>query len=109
MTLPFNKLPARMIIELIYCSVFWLNAFPHEDGVSDTLSPRCIIDGMRIDYNKHCRLEFGNYVQTHEEHDRVFLSALESKLIFESHCIRNSHLSQHFYALVHANDLITIQ
>jgi hypothetical protein len=24
---------------------------------------------MGIDYNKHCKLEFGEYVQTHEEHD----------------------------------------
>ena len=25
--------------------------------------------GQEIDYNKHVRLEFGEYVQTHEEHD----------------------------------------
>jgi hypothetical protein len=24
---------------------------------------------MEIDYSKHCQLEFGTYVQTHEEHD----------------------------------------
>ena len=24
--------------------------------------------GRRIDYQKHVRLEFGSYVQTHEEH-----------------------------------------
>ena len=25
--------------------------------------------GGKIDYNKHCKYEFGEYVQTHEEHD----------------------------------------
>ena len=27
--------------------------------------------GQEIDYNKHVRLEFGEYVQTHEEHDHA--------------------------------------
>jgi hypothetical protein len=43
-------------------------AFPHDDGVSDSMSPRYIFTGHRIDYNKHVHLEFGSYVQTHEEH-----------------------------------------
>jgi hypothetical protein len=68
-TLPFTQLTARMIIELVYYSTFWLNSFPAEGGVSDTLSPRAIVTGMQLDYNKHCRLEYGTYVQTHEEHD----------------------------------------
>jgi hypothetical protein len=47
---------------------FWLNAFPHDDGVSDSMSPRYILTGRHIDYNKHVCLEIGSYVQTHEEH-----------------------------------------
>ena len=46
----------------------WLNAFPPKDGVSTTISPRSLITGMKIDYNKHCRIECGAYAQTHEEH-----------------------------------------
>jgi hypothetical protein len=49
-------------------AVFWLNAFPHDDGVSDSMSPRYILTGRLIDYNKHVHLEIGSYVQTHEEH-----------------------------------------
>jgi hypothetical protein len=60
-TLPFQKLPARMIIEMIYYCNLWLNAFPHADGVSDTLSPHNIITGQHIDFNKHCCIEFGVY------------------------------------------------
>ena len=58
-----------MIVEMVYSSNFWLNSFPALDGVSDTLSPRAMIVGTQIDYAKHCKLEFGTYVQTHEEHD----------------------------------------
>jgi hypothetical protein len=58
-----------MIVELIMAQVFWLNVFPPSDGVSPTLSPRYLLTGIEIDYHKHCKTEFGTYVQTHEEHD----------------------------------------
>ena len=50
-------------------SVFWLNAFPYVNGISATMSPRVIITGQPIDVNCHCKYEFGEYVQTHEQHD----------------------------------------
>jgi hypothetical protein len=58
-----------MISEMIMLSIFWLNAFPHRLGISQTMSPRNIVTGLDVDYNKHCRIEFGQYVQTHEKHD----------------------------------------
>ena len=70
-TLPFQRLPVRMIIELIHYCTFWLNAFPHADGVSDMLSPRAIMSGLGIDHNKHCRIEYGAYAQVHEDHDNT--------------------------------------
>ena len=70
-TMPFTKIPGRMVAELIYYCVFWLNSFPARDGVSTTLSPRAIVTGSHIDFNKHCKLEFGAYVQAHEEHDNT--------------------------------------
>jgi hypothetical protein len=48
--------------------------FPAQDGVSDTMSPRAIIVGLKLDYTKHCQLEFGSYVQVHEEHDNSMVS-----------------------------------
>jgi hypothetical protein len=68
-TLPFKSLPERLVIELIHYATFWLNSFPPNDGISKKDSPRTIVTGLRIDYTKHCKLEFGSYVQTHEEHD----------------------------------------
>ncbi len=67
--LPFQKMPHRLVIEMVYMCNFWLNTFPPGDGISDTLSPRAIVVGTQIDYARHCQIEFGTYVHTHEDHD----------------------------------------
>jgi hypothetical protein len=56
---------------MVYASVFWLNMFPATDGISTTMSPCTIIAGLKLDYTKHCCLEFGTYVQVHEQHDNT--------------------------------------
>ena len=43
--------------------------FLRKGGISQTMSPRTLLTGLTMNYNRHCRLEFGEYVQTHEEHD----------------------------------------
>ena len=48
-TLPFHKMPDRLIIEMVVASNFWLNCFPSESGISDVLSPRAIITGTFLD------------------------------------------------------------
>ena len=68
-TLPFKQMPSCIIIEMVYVANLWLNMFPHPDGNSQTMSPRTILMGHHIEYATHCQLEFGEYVQTHEEHD----------------------------------------
>jgi hypothetical protein len=68
-SLPFTRVPAILVIEMAKASVYWLNAFPYKKGVSKQLSPRTIVTGQTVDYMKHCKFEFGEYVQTHEEHD----------------------------------------
>lgn len=66
---PFRKIPARMMIELVYAMTFWLYAFPTADGVSTTISPRELVTGVVLDASKHCVLPFGAYVQTHGQHE----------------------------------------
>ena len=68
-TLPFNKIPAWLVVEMAKASVFWLNGMPPKDSFGNQLSPRTIITGQKLDYNRHCRFQFGEYVQTHEQHD----------------------------------------
>jgi hypothetical protein len=38
-TLPFDILPHRMIVKIMYNGIFWLNCFPHKQGIHPTLSP----------------------------------------------------------------------
>ena len=66
--LPFEYIPRLVLVQLIKNCVFWLNAFPHPDGVSSEHSPRYIMTGMELDYHRHVRLEFGAYAQVHREH-----------------------------------------
>ena len=59
-----------MLIHLVGNAVFWLKAIPPSDGVSESLSPLYLLTRKHLvlDYRKHVRLEFGGYIQTHEEH-----------------------------------------
>ena len=50
-TLPFTHIPPHMVIEMANHAVYWLNSFPHQDGISDTLSPHTIITRQTINYN----------------------------------------------------------
>ena len=68
-TLPFQKIPARLVIEMAKTAVFWLNAFPAAGGALRELSPRTVVTGQQVDYKRHCRFQFGEYAQTHEEHN----------------------------------------
>ena len=70
-TLPFTNIPPCMVIKMANHAVYWLNSFPHQDGISETLSPHTIITGQTIDYNQHCHYEYEEYVQTHKQHDNT--------------------------------------
>jgi hypothetical protein len=48
--LPFDRMPPRLVIEMVYLSNFWLNSFPPGDGISNSLSPRAIVVGTQINY-----------------------------------------------------------
>ena len=56
-----------MVIELNNYIAHYLNAFPAKGGVSMNQPPGTIVTGISINCKKHCRLEFGQYVQVHEE------------------------------------------
>jgi len=55
-SLPFKKFPNRLLIEIVYAQVFWLNVFPSDNGISKRRSTRNIVTGSGIDYNLHCKL-----------------------------------------------------
>jgi hypothetical protein len=66
-TLPFKKIPRLMLIELVYHVVLWLNAFPANSGVSETLSPCKIVYRHKLDFAKHCKSPFGTYCEVHDK------------------------------------------
>ena len=66
-TFPFKKIPGRIIIEIICFLGLWLNQEPLENGVSGVYSPKNIIMGQDLDYDKHCKIIFGFYVEAHED------------------------------------------
>ena len=60
---PFAMWPKIMIICGASEAVKWLNTFPPAGGISTTYSPCTIITGKPVDYDKHCHIQFGSYVQ----------------------------------------------
>ena len=68
-SLPFDRIPLLMMKQLVYYVIAWINNFPPKGGISKFISPRTLITGVNIDYNKHCKLEYGQYVQVHEENN----------------------------------------
>jgi hypothetical protein len=66
-TLPFKKMSRLVLIELVYHVVLWLNAFPANSGVSETLSPCEIFYRHKLDFVKHCKSSFGPYCEVHDE------------------------------------------
>ena len=71
--LPFHCIPRIMLIHLVKNVVLWLNAFPAEDGVSSQHSPQFLMTGWELEWNTHVVLEFGSYVQCHEEHSNEMI------------------------------------
>jgi hypothetical protein len=86
-----------MISEMVMLSIFWLNAFPHRLGISQTMSPRSIVTGLNVDYNRHCQIEYGKYVQTHEKHDNSMVTRAMGALALRP--AGNQQGGYYFYSL----------
>ena len=64
-SLPYKYYTKLMTTALLSNVTYWLNAFPHKDGVSKNLSPASIVLGRSpIDYN-HSRIAFGSYAMVY--------------------------------------------
>jgi hypothetical protein len=65
-SIPFNSIPARMLIHAVLFVVKQLNLFPVKGGILSKLSPKQIMSGEVVQY-KFCAMSFGRYCQIHEE------------------------------------------
>jgi hypothetical protein len=67
-------------------------------GYLNVISPREIITGNSLDYNLHCTYQFGDYVQTHEQHDNSMQSRTIGALAMRP--TGNVQGSYYFYSLL---------
>ena len=72
-----GRIPIFIVQKPVYAITFWLNSFPTKYGISATLSLQAIITGHSVEFSKHCLLDFGEYVHTHEDGD----NSMESQMI----------------------------
>ena len=86
---PFGMIPKIMVIRAASECVKWLNTFPPKGGISPQYSPRAIILGRPVDYDKHCKVKCGAYVQAYNDNnptnttkersiDGIFLKSLDN-------------------------------
>ncbi len=68
--LPFLKIPKIMIKILTMECAKKLNFFPPKGGISPYYSPRMIMHQQNLNYDKHCSIPFGSYVQAHHEPEK---------------------------------------
>ena len=69
-----------MIIFLYFKVVRKLNCFPVNEDLSPYYSPRTILDQQPLDYNKHCTIPFGLFVQANNYKnltDSIFLLTID--------------------------------
>jgi hypothetical protein len=54
--------------------------FALQGSISKTQSPSELILNCKLDFNTHCKVEFSEYVQTHEEHDNSMATCTVSTI-----------------------------
>ena len=75
-----KHVPKLIIAKMVGHVMLWFNSFPMKGSISDTLSPRVIMTGTKMNYKKHCRLPFGAYTQVHEEEKPTTSAKVEHTL-----------------------------
>ena len=63
--LPYKYFTRLMVRALVACAIKWLNAFPMEGGISDTMGPSMIVEGKANPDLSHKRITFGSYAMVY--------------------------------------------
>ena len=67
--LHFRVIPKAMIRHLVMRVTQTKNLFIPKGGVSQVLSPHMLVNNKRVNATKHCKYEFGTYVQATQKHE----------------------------------------
>ena len=108
-SMPFNRLPRLLIIELVRRSILVLNQFPALDGVSTTLSPLTIMTGVPLPNYTSMPLEFGSYVQVFEMNDPTNTTKARTTGAITLNPTGNAQGSYHFMSLISGHRLSRMQ
>ena len=73
-------IPRALTTGIVVSRNFWLNVFPRKGGISQKYGSRAVLLGTVIDYNRHCQLEIGQYVEIHEKTDNTLKQRTEPAL-----------------------------
>jgi len=58
-----------IIVYLVLFCVYWINSFPRSSSTDKGIPPRQKVTGRRPDYDRDCKVEFGEYCQVHEDNE----------------------------------------
>ena len=67
--LPYKKIPKLVLRHLVMECTSKLNLFPVKGGVSPYYSPRAIMSQQPLNFNRHCQMITGAYVQANTKTD----------------------------------------
>ena len=96
-----------MIKYLAFEVVIKLNYFTVKGGLSPYDSPRVIVDQQTLDYNKHCKITFGAFVQ--KDNDNNMKNSNISRTIDGIYLLSlNKILGVHEIFGLHSHRVITI-
>jgi hypothetical protein len=76
--LPYKALPRQLIRYLVTTQASQLNLFPAKGGISPYYSLRTILGLPPLDYDKHCVVPFGTYVQANHETNQTNSNAVRT-------------------------------
>jgi hypothetical protein len=99
--LPFKRVPCRILSSHMENSTLWLNTFPKRDSISRQYSPFYLMHGHNLTFDLHARCQFGQYVQTHEEHSNGMEPRTTGAICLGP--TGNAHGSHYFFSLTMGN------
>ena len=104
--LPFRAIPRLMIEYLVMECASKLNYFPVKGGVSPYFSPHLLLGGEVLDYNKHLKYTFGQFVMANNDNhpknnnktravEAIYLRPPSKEQT--AHTVMNLHTGQRLY------------
>ena len=70
-TLPLKHVPRVILVSMLMNCTLCLKTFTQKVGFSTPFSPKTIFTVLNFYYNKHFRIQFGQYEQVHQQNTPI--------------------------------------